>query len=128
MSQSLNPNLPHNLNLGNIGESIASSYLEKKGFHVIDRNFRIRGGEIDLIATFENTLVFIEVKTRIGETMGTPEDAIDKRKLSRIAKSAEYYKMLHPYLPDIMRIDAICISLQENLSANYINYYENVTG
>lgn len=119
---------PHNLNLGNVGENIASSYLQKKGFHIIDHNFRIKGGEIDLIGISKEVLVFIEVKTRIGDTFGPPEEAIDKRKLYHVSKSAEYYKMLHPNLPDCMRIDAVCISLNDDLTVKYINHYENVTG
>ncbi|OGG15484.1 hypothetical protein A3D77_06570 [Candidatus Gottesmanbacteria bacterium RIFCSPHIGHO2_02_FULL_39_11] len=122
------PLLPHNLNLGSIGEEIASSYLQKKGFHIIDKNFRIRGGEIDLIGIWGKILIFIEVKTRIGDTFGPPEEAIDKRKLYHVTKSAEYYKLLHPHLPDTMRIDAVCISLKNDLTLEYINHYENVTG
>lgn len=125
----MNQNLhPHNLNLGSIGEDIASYYLQKKGFHIVDKNFRTGGGEIDLIGTFRGVLVFVEVKTRVGDTFGKPEEAIDKRKLYHVTKSAEYYKLLHPDLPDAMRIDAVCISLHDDLSLEYINHYENVTG
>src|SRR6185369_1062344 len=100
---------------GKIGEDIAVEYLKKHGFKIIDRNFLIRGGEIDIVAleysnvTEEETLVFIEVKTRRSNEFGTPLEAITPWKIRSLIKTAQFYKVKHPNLPELMRIDAIAI-------------------
>lgn len=113
--------------LGKHGEDIASSYLQKKGFRVIERNFRARYGEIDLICLDRNTLVFVEVKTRIGETYGKPEEAVTPRKLAEVVKTAQYYSMLHPELPSLIRIDVVAIQMTENSHSSHLTYIPNVT-
>src|SRR5258708_2422751 len=94
---------------GNRGEDIAVSYLQKKGFQIIERNFRIRGGEIDIIAIEGDTLVFIEVKARLSTEYGSPFEAITPWKLKSVIKTAQFYKMKHRELPEALRIDAIGI-------------------
>jgi putative endonuclease len=106
-----------NLDQGNRGEEYAVSYLKRLGYSIIGRNFRIRGGELDIIAiersklTGQETLVFIEVKTRTSNNYGTPFEAITYWKLKSLIKTAEFYKMKHPGLPQLMRIDAIAIKV-----------------
>lgn len=91
-----------------LGESASCRYLEKKGYKILERNFRKGYGEIDIIAVQKNTLVFIEVKTRSSEKFGTPFEAISSWKLRKLLAGARYYKyILHPELPDDLRIDAI---------------------
>ena len=53
-----------NREIGNLGENIAAKYLESSGYHILDRNFRARQGELDIIAVDNDELVFVEVKTR----------------------------------------------------------------
>jgi len=113
--------------LGKYGESIASSYLQKKGFRIIERNFRVRYGEIDLICLYHKTLVFVEVKTRIGDSYGKPEESITPRKLSEIVKTSEYYQMLHPNLPVLVRIDVVAIEMDSQTSVKRITHIPNVT-
>lgn len=114
--------------LGKKGEDFAAHYLTKHGFHIIDRNFKARYGELDIIATENNTLVFIEVKTRIGRQFGLPEEAVTTRKLAEVIKTGEYYKLLHPNLPESLRIDVIGIELMNDDSIQYFNHIRNVTG
>ena len=64
----------HNLETGKIGEEIAKDYLEKKGYKIIEQNYKTKYGETDIIANCGKELVFVEVRTKIGENFGTPED------------------------------------------------------
>jgi len=76
---------------GKIGEEEAVKFLKKNKYKIIERNFRTKFGEIDIIAKKENKVVFIEVKTRKTISFGYPEEAVDERKLNKIKKVALYY-------------------------------------
>jgi putative endonuclease len=110
-----------------IGEDIATDYLKKKGYKIIERNFRKGYGEIDIISTFQNTLVFVEVKTRTTSLYGGAIEAISYGKMQKLIRTCEYYKMLHPKFPDAMRIDAVLIDLV-NGEAKNMQHIENVSG
>ena len=70
--------------LGISGEKMAAEYLKKKGYQIIERNFRVREGEIDIISRRKNELIFIEVKTRTSLTYGFPEEAVGEKKQQKI--------------------------------------------
>jgi putative endonuclease len=114
-------------NEGIHGETLAVSYLQKQGFIIIDRNFRIRGGEIDIIAIDRDTLSFVEVKTRMSNAFGTPLEAISYWKLKSLIKTAQYYKSMHPRLPALMRIDAVSIVLAADKSISSIDLVKNIS-
>lgn len=91
-----------------LGENAACEYLVKKGYKILERNFRKGYGEIDIIALHNRTLVFVEVKTRTTSSYGTPFDSISSHKLRILRKTAEYYAyILHPNLSGDIRIDAV---------------------
>ncbi|MFC1727485.1 YraN family protein [Patescibacteria group bacterium] len=106
---------------GEIGEELAAKHLKSKGWQIIDRNFQSKFGEIDIIALEASrnkktrkkslTLVFVEVKTRWSKEFGSPEEAITPWKIQRMTKAAHYYKILHPQLPDSLRLDAVVIDM-----------------
>ena len=77
--------------LGAKGEEIAVRYLKSRGYRIIERNYRIRLGEIDIIAEQGNDLVFIEVKTRSGTHFGSPFDSITIQKQKQLSKVALEY-------------------------------------
>lgn len=77
--------------LGKKGEKLAVRYLKKQGYKIIEINYKTKLGEIDIIALDRNTLVFIEVKSRISQKQGLPQEAINKRKQQQIQKVAEFY-------------------------------------
>jgi len=77
--------------LGAKGEEIAVRYLKSRGYRIIERNYRIRLGEIDIIAEQGNNLVFIEVKTRSGTHFGSPFDSITIQKQMQLSKVALEY-------------------------------------
>ncbi len=80
-----------NKTLGAKGERLAAEFLGRRGYEVIERNFRYHRGEIDLIAKAGNLIVFCEVKTRKSSAYGSGEDAVDSRKQAQIRRVAEGY-------------------------------------
>ena len=80
---------------GNYGEEQACRFLKKQGVRILARNFRVRGGEIDLIGFHKSELIFFEVKTRSGESWGTPREAIDEKKMDRIEIAADNFCKLY---------------------------------
>lgn len=117
----------HNQLSGILGENIAVQYLSGQGYTIIERNFKKRYGEIDIIALQNDTLVFVEVKTRKGNMFGEGVEAITCWKRQALIKSAQYYKLLHPHLPDYMRIDVISIALTEDNRIDKLEHFENIT-
>jgi putative endonuclease len=83
----------HELNkvIGDIGEEIAKGYLEKNNYMIIERNFRCKLGEVDMIAKDEKYFCFIEVKTRHGTYYGTPAEAVNHIKQHKIIMCAQFY-------------------------------------
>lgn len=94
-------------------ESLSCAYLEQRGMTIVERNFRTRYGEIDLIGLHEGYLVFAEVKYRAGLSCGFPEEAVTKAKQRTICKVAEWYLLTHEQIleqaPRGIRYDVIAI-------------------
>ncbi len=114
--------------LGEIGENLAIKFLEKNGYKILERNFRSKFGEIDIIAQDKNTLVFVEVKTRLNNKFGLAEEAITPWKIEKIIKAGEYYKLLHPKLPESLRIDAVCLNFSPFGNLEKIEIFKNISG
>lgn len=112
-----------NRQTGRSGESIAAAALEKKGYDILERNYSNKFGEIDIIARDRNTLVFVEVKTKIGEEFGSPEEMINPGKLARIRNMATMY--LHGVSAPC-RIDVMAIVLGDKNEVLRLTHYENV--
>lgn len=79
------------MTLGERGEMAAWYFLTAQGYELVEKNFRCRLGEIDVIAKRGTTLAFIEIKTRRHDHLGAPEEAVDSRKQKKIAAVAQYY-------------------------------------
>jgi putative endonuclease len=84
-------NKTDNKKKGDWGERIAADYLESKGFRILEKQWNYTRFEIDLIVRKENTIVFVEVKTRFSRDYGEPWDAVNKAKQKKICKSADFY-------------------------------------
>ena len=78
-------------NIGEIGEEYTVKFLEKKKYNILERNYRKRYGEIDIIAENKNYIVFVEVKTRHKDSMASAADAVNRQKQIRIIKTASLY-------------------------------------
>ncbi len=77
--------------IGDFGEDKAQEYLEKNGIRVLKRNYHARVGEIDIIAKEENTILFVEVKTRLTKDYGNPSEFVSFSKQTKIKKTAIFY-------------------------------------
>ena len=98
--------------IGSVYELKASDYLTKKGYQIIERNYRC--GEIDIIAIERDCLCFIEVKYRKNEKTGDPLEAVDKRKQQKIIRTAQYYLLTHSKYQSVKcRFDAVGILGEE---------------
>jgi putative endonuclease len=95
---------------GREGEDSAARYLARHGYRILRRNFRTARGEIDVIATERETLVFVEVKARADDRMGTPAAAVDQRKQERIRRAAEWYCARYRMRDRAIRFDVVAIS------------------
>lgn len=114
--------------LGKRGEETAVKFLRRKGYQIIERNFSKRYGEIDIVAKEDDTLVFVEVKTRTSGEFGSGLEAITPWKLKALVRSSYFYKMLHPDLPDGMRIDVVSVTLSPAGGVGKIELVKNITG
>jgi putative endonuclease len=114
-----------NLQTGKIGEKIAEEYLKKQGCKTIERNFKTKYAEIDLISRKGKELVFVEVKTRRGEMFGTPEESLNKKKLRKLWLNAQGYINRKKWQGSY-RIDAVCIVLNQDNTVNRLNHYPNI--
>lgn len=81
----------NNIELGRMGEDMAVRLLKAKGYIILDRNYRCRTGEIDIIAAKDRKISFIEVKTRSGYLYGRPCEAVDRKKQKNIRTAAVSY-------------------------------------
>lgn len=81
---------------GRLGEACVASYLSERGFCIEQRNYRVLGGEIDIIARDAQYLLFVEVKARSTRSYGAPAQAVDARKQKRILQAAQRYLAEHP--------------------------------
>lgn len=106
---------------GKTGEDIACSYLKKCGYEIFHRNFTTSLGELDIVASDSQTLVFIEVKTRLDDTFGSPAEAVDYRKRRKISEVAAQYIKKFRYFEVPVRFDVIEVYLGERR----VNHIEN---
>ena len=95
---------------GDKGEEIAAVYLVKNGYQIVERNWRFRHWEVDIIATKGRLLRFIEVKTRKSLRYGQPEESITRDKMSNLKNVAEEYQYQHPQWKYI-QFDVLAITL-----------------
>jgi putative endonuclease len=97
--------------LGKAGEDAAVRYLLEHGYRILERNFRCRFGEIDLIARHKGVLVFIEVKTRRSQTFGPPATAVTLEKQRHLIKAAQVFLSRTGRQHDVCRFDVVTIEL-----------------
>ena len=99
--------------LGQWGENVAVLHLEAKGLVILTRNWRRRGGEIDIVARDGQTVAFVEVKTRRGRAFGAPEEALTPHKAQKLMELGQQY-IADEGLDDVnWRIDLVAVELDE---------------
>ena len=113
--------------LGRWGEDTAAAYLAAKGYSILERNVRTAHGEIDIIASKEGLLVFVEVKTRRSHAFGYPEDSVTRRKQTYLLSAAAEYLQAHPESGESWQFDVIAVEGTPGGKAQ-IEHFENVIG
>ena len=114
------------MSLGEFGEYLAENYLIRKGYSILERNFRCRMGEIDIIAMDGDVIVFTEVKTRRNCKFGLPCEAVTSEKIRHLKRAAAYYVMSSAFEQYDMRIDVIEILILNG--KQYFHHLKNVQG
>lgn len=110
--------------IGKLGEDLAVIYLKRIGYKILERNFRCRVGEVDIIAKDVEEIVFIEVKTRTNNTYGEPSEAVDYIKKEHIIKTANYYLYKNKLYNKSIRFDVIEVFLSNKFHINHIKQIE----
>lgn len=113
---------------GILGEKLARNSLAKKGYRIVETNFRCPEGEIDIVAQDKDCLVFIEVRTKQSRSFGTPEESITPTKMEKLRAAAAYYLQTHRDLPPLWRIDVVAIELDAKKKPSRIEIIENAVG
>lgn len=96
--------------VGDYGERLAARYLSSRGLVVVDRNWRCSRGEIDIVALEDETLVVVEVKTRVGDRFGTPLEAVTAEKAARLHRLGRLWLQEHPQRTHrLLRLDVVAV-------------------
>jgi putative endonuclease len=115
--------------LGAFGERLAEQHLLANGYRILDRNVRMREGEIDIVAQYGDTLAFVEVRTRRGHRLGSAIESITYRKAQRMYALAEAFLAAHEGLPEGRRVDVIAIDFTPDGRLGSLRHFESaVTG
>lgn len=112
---------------GDLGETLACQYLQKLGYKILERNYRIRGGEIDIVAKEGETLVFVEVKTRYSHDYGLPVESITPWKIKYLLKTARFYVQKINWGEKEYRLDFISVDFADSKSDPKIELIKNIT-
>ena len=111
--------------LGDLGEQLAIAYVHSLGWCEVARRFRVRFGEIDLIAHEGDVLVFVEVRARTGVEFGNAEESVDERKVLRMSRVEQAY--LHQYNWDgSFRMDVVALSLSPEGTLHSLNHIRDI--
>lgn len=102
--------MAHHNDTGMFGEKIAAKYLTDKGFNILHQNWRHSHWEVDVIASLNQTLHFIEVKTRRTEKFGFPEDDVSEKKIRNLINASEEFLFLNPQWK-LIQFDVLSITI-----------------
>jgi putative endonuclease len=111
---------------GQKGENRAAAYLRLKGYRILERNYRVPQGEIDLIVRKGNTLVFVEVKSRKDNSHGTPLEAVSPLKVQRVSAAAAVYLADYSESYSGCRFDIVTVGPEKNFLGFFkVRHFEN---
>jgi putative endonuclease len=113
---------------GILGEKLARDFLGRNGYEILETNYRCPAGEIDIIARHDDTLVFVEVRTKKSRQFGSPEESITPVKMARLRAVAAHYGQTHDDLPPSWRIDIIAIVMNHRGQVSRLELIENAVG
>lgn len=112
--------------LGGFGERTARAHLEAKGLRIIDRNFRTRECEIDLVAIDGEQAVFVEVRTRRGAYEGMAALSVTRGKQRQLVRAVQHYVEAHPEVGEMpLRIDVVAVELDQQGKLTGVTHIED---
>lgn len=110
------------------GEKLAQELLKKRGYRILETNYRCPHAEVDIIARQKDCLVFVEVRSKKNLRFGTPEESITFAKRSRLRAAAAHYLQTHENLPSQWRIDVVVLELSREGKIERAEVIENAVG
>lgn len=113
---------------GSLGEKLAQAFLKKRGYQIIETNYRCPHGEIDIVARQKDCLAFVEVRSKKNLDYGTPEESITQRKKERLVSSALAYLQEHEAFRGSWRIDVVLIEFDERDRARRMELIQHAVG
>lgn len=119
--------MSNNKSTGNYGENLACEYLKKLGYKILERNYRIRGGEIDIVAKDHDYLVFVEVKSRLSHEYGPPAESMTPWKIKALKKTALFYIVKVHWGNRPYRLDFVGIDYADDRDNPKIELIKNIT-
>lgn len=111
---------------GRRGEEIAAAYFARRGYSILQRNWRCSAGELDIVMEKEDTLIFVEVRTRHGRRFGTAEESVTPAKQARLIELAQTYLQQEQAPHSSWRIDVAAVQLGSG--SPQINHIKNAVG
>lgn len=111
--------------LGQRGEEIATTYLQRQGYLILARNWRCSAGELDIVAREGETLAFVEVRARRGNRFGTAEESITPAKQAKLVELAQIYLQEKGTTDQDWRIDVVAVDLDQRGNAKRLNLIRN---
>jgi putative endonuclease len=111
---------------GKIGEEEACRWLKEQDYCILQRNWRCRSGEVDIIAAREELLIFVEVRSRSSHSgFGTPQESVDQRKMQQVRSTAAVYLQMTGEHTRQIRFDVIAVMMNHDGEILSINHLEN---
>lgn len=111
---------------GKIGEEEACRWLKEKDYCILQRNWRCRSGEVDIIAVREDVLIFVEVRSRSSNSgFGTPQESVDQRKMQQVRSTAAVYLQMSGEHTRQIRFDVIAVMMNHVGEMMSVNHLEN---
>ena len=104
--------MPEHIELGKLGENLACNFLQQQNYTILFRNWRYSNAEIDIIASLDKVLHFIEVKTRSTKNFGEPEDSVNGKKMQKLIDASEAFQEEHPEWTRI-QFDILSITMEK---------------
>jgi putative endonuclease len=103
--------------LGKRGETAAADYLSRHGYKILERNYRCKIGEIDIVAEKDGRLLFIEIKTRSSDHFGLPEESVHAVKQKKILRTAEWYLKDHDAMDKPVGFEVLAVQWHQDREA-----------
>ena len=113
---------------GILGEKLAGDFLKKRGYRILETNYRCPEGEIDIVARQGDSLVFVEVRAKSSLKFGSPEESITPAKKEKLRTTAYRYRQSHNNLPPLWRIDVVAVELDQRGRPSRIELIESAVG